>query len=186
MDPLVDGMVCSFWLKMSLTGEERGEGSDWVVRAAGEDGAENCGVIYVFETKVFWRGEISNWIAISKLMPDVLGTCDVLGTNKKSAGVSTTDEKKRCHTIKKSHWDARTPCVQWFMFSKPYHFWRGEISNWTAILQLMPDVLVTKQKKSAGVGATDEKKRYDTHARRVCMPLCTASCVVKQSLASTR
>ena len=50
VDPLVDGMVCSVWLRMSLTGEERGQRSDRVVKAAREDGAEKCGVIYVFET----------------------------------------------------------------------------------------------------------------------------------------
>ena len=60
----------------------------------------------------------------------------------------------------------------------------------------MPDVLVTLQQKSAGVSMADEKKRCDTmkkwhwdvrtHARRLCMPLFTARCGVKQSLASTR
>ena len=75
-------------------------------------------------------------------------------------------------------------------------FWRGGMSNWTARLQVMPDVLVTLQQKSAGVCTTDGKKRCDTmkkwhwdartHARRVCMPLCTARCGVKQSLATTR
>ena len=49
MDPLVDGMVCSVWLKMSLTGKERGPRSDRVVKAAREDGADKCGVIYAFE-----------------------------------------------------------------------------------------------------------------------------------------
>ena len=43
-------MVCSVWLRISLTGEERGQQSDRVVKAAREDGAEKCGVIYVFET----------------------------------------------------------------------------------------------------------------------------------------
>ena len=50
MDPLVDGMVCSVWLKMSLTGKERDQQSDRVVKAAREDGAEKCRVICVFET----------------------------------------------------------------------------------------------------------------------------------------
>ena len=61
----------------------------------------------------------------------------------------------------------------------------------------MPDVLVTLQQKLAGgVSTTEEKKRCDTmkkshwhvrtHARRVCMPLCTARCGVQQSLAKTR
>ena len=50
MGPLVDGMVCSVWLRMSLTGKERSLRSDRVVKAAREDGAEKCGVIYVFET----------------------------------------------------------------------------------------------------------------------------------------
>ena len=48
MDPLVDGMVCSVWLRMSLTAEEKGQRIDPVVKAAREDGAEKCGVIYVF------------------------------------------------------------------------------------------------------------------------------------------
>ena len=61
---------------------------------------------------------------------DAWRTCDT--TTKKSAGVSTTDEKKRCDTMKKWHWDVRT------------------------------------------------------HARRVCMPLCTARRGVRQSLATTR
>ena len=50
VDPLVDGMVCSVWLRISLTGEERGQRNDRVVKAAREDGAEKCRVIYVFET----------------------------------------------------------------------------------------------------------------------------------------
>ena len=50
MDPLVDGMVCSVWLRMSLRGKERGQRSDLVVQAAREDSAEKCGVIYVSET----------------------------------------------------------------------------------------------------------------------------------------
>ena len=50
VDPLVDGMVCSVRLRMSLTGEERGQRSDRVVKAAREDGAEKCEVIYVLET----------------------------------------------------------------------------------------------------------------------------------------
>ena len=50
VDPLVDGMVCSVWLKMSLTGKERDQQSDRVVKAAREDGADKCGVINVFET----------------------------------------------------------------------------------------------------------------------------------------
>ena len=45
----MDGMVCNVWLRMSLTGEERGQRSDRVVKAAREDGAEKCGVIYVFD-----------------------------------------------------------------------------------------------------------------------------------------
>ena len=40
------GMVCSVWLRMSLTGKERGQRSDRVVSAAREDGAEECGVIF--------------------------------------------------------------------------------------------------------------------------------------------
>ena len=48
VDPLVDGMVCSVWLRMNLTGEERGQRSDRAVKAAREDGAEKCGVIYVY------------------------------------------------------------------------------------------------------------------------------------------
>ena len=50
MDSLVDDMLCNVWLRMSLTGEERGQRRDQVVKAAREDGAEKCGVIYVFET----------------------------------------------------------------------------------------------------------------------------------------
>ena len=50
MDPLVDGMVCSVWLRMTLAGKERGQRSDRVIKAVREDGAEKCGVIYVFET----------------------------------------------------------------------------------------------------------------------------------------
>ena len=46
----MDGMVCSVWLRMSLTGEERGQRSDRVVKAAHEDGEEKCAVICVFET----------------------------------------------------------------------------------------------------------------------------------------
>ena len=45
----MDGMVCSVRLRMSLTGEERGQRSDRVVKAAREDGAEKRGVIYVFD-----------------------------------------------------------------------------------------------------------------------------------------
>ena len=91
----MDGMVCSVWLRMSLTGEERGQRSDRVVKAACEDGTEKCGVIYVFET-FFRRGGISNWTARLQLMPDVLVTLQ-----QQSAGVSTTGEKKRCDTMKK-------------------------------------------------------------------------------------
>ena len=47
--PLVDGMVCNVWLRMSLTGKERDQQSDRVVKAAREDGADKCGVIYAFE-----------------------------------------------------------------------------------------------------------------------------------------
>ena len=49
VDHLVDSMVCNVWLKMSSTGEKSGEQSHRLVTAVGEDGAENCGVIYVFE-----------------------------------------------------------------------------------------------------------------------------------------
>ena len=41
--------------------------------------------------------------AYSWLMPDVLVTLQ-----QKPAGMSTTDEKKRCDTTKKLHWDVRT------------------------------------------------------------------------------
>ena len=60
----------------------------------------------------------------------------------------------------------------------------------------MRDVLVTLKEKSGRVSTTDEKKRCDTmkkwhwdvqtHACRVCIPLCTARCGVKPSLATTR
>ena len=49
MNPLVDGMVCSVWLRMGLAGEERGQRSDRVVKAAREDDAEKCGVIDGFD-----------------------------------------------------------------------------------------------------------------------------------------
>ena len=52
---IVDGTLCSVWLKMSLAGEDRAQQSDRDVKAAREDGAEKCGVSSVFET-VFCRG----------------------------------------------------------------------------------------------------------------------------------
>ena len=73
MDLLVDGMVYRVWLRMSFTGEGRGQRSNRVVKATREDGAEEYGVIYVFEN-VFRRGGISNWTARLQLMPDVLDT----------------------------------------------------------------------------------------------------------------
>ena len=45
----MDGMACSVWLMMNLTGEERGHRSDRVVKAARADGAGKCGVINVFD-----------------------------------------------------------------------------------------------------------------------------------------
>ena len=95
MDLLVDGMVYRVWLRMSFTGEGRGQRSNRVVKATREDGAEEYGVIYVFEN-VFRRGGISNWTARLQLMPDVL-----VILQQKSAGVSTTKEKKRRDRMKK-------------------------------------------------------------------------------------
>ena len=40
VDLLVDCIICSVWLRMRLTGEERGQRSDRLVKAACEDGAE--------------------------------------------------------------------------------------------------------------------------------------------------
>ena len=54
----MDGMVCSVWLRMSLTGEERGQRRNRVVKAAREDGAEKCEVIYVFENHLLTRRNI--------------------------------------------------------------------------------------------------------------------------------
>ena len=45
LDFLVDGMVCSVWLEVSLTGKERDQRSDRIVKAAREDDADKCGVI---------------------------------------------------------------------------------------------------------------------------------------------
>ena len=39
-------MVCSVWLRISLTGEERGQQSDRVVKAAREDGTEKCAFMF--------------------------------------------------------------------------------------------------------------------------------------------
>ena len=46
----MDGMICSVWLRMNLTGKARGQRNDRVVKAAREDDAEKRGVIFVFET----------------------------------------------------------------------------------------------------------------------------------------
>ena len=105
-------MVCSVWLRISLTGEERGQQSDRVVKAAREDGTEKCAFM-------FWNRLLTprNIEMDREVTAVAWRTCNTVTKLSRSEYDRPEKAVRYNEEMTLGRTDARTPCV----YAPVYH-----------------------------------------------------------------